>query len=307
MSNPLRWLISSVIIASIALSWTQVLDDAASEATLNNFKRTLTVAALARAFNGVISVAQGTEVAIQPVGVGVTLTLGEILDPLNDLVERFSYLTLLASVALGIQISLSEMAATPWLSGLLTLTGIGLLFWLWYGDQSAPNPTPTTAQTSRQHSAILHWLLRIVATLILARFLLSVVMITTYWIDEAFLRGKQDQAVAQLTSTSEAIEAIQTATPPPAVTSEEDFIDRSVRAFNDLLDSSKQTLNIQAQLAAVQARVEASVEQIIQLIVIFVLQTALLPLAGFWLCLWGLRRFWHWSTSQKSLSQNSHV
>jgi hypothetical protein len=294
ISNPARWLISIVVIASIALSWTHVLDDAASEGTLSNFKRTLTVAAVARAFNGVISVAQGTEVAIQPVGVGVTLTLGEILDPLNDLVERFSYLTLLASVALGVQLSLSEIATTPWLSGILSLTGIALLFGLWRNRADGPPAT-----------GIVHWLLRIVATLILARFLLSVVMITTYWIDEAFLRAKQEQAMTQLTTTSEAIESMQNNPPAAAAISsimqeeeDEGFIDRSVRAFSDLLDSSKQSLDLQAQLTALQNRVESSVEQIIQLIVIFVLQTALLPLAGFWLCLWGLRQFWHWSRGQ---------
>lgn len=34
--------------------------------------------------------AQGTELSIEPMGVGVILTLGELLDPLNDLIEQFS-------------------------------------------------------------------------------------------------------------------------------------------------------------------------------------------------------------------------
>jgi hypothetical protein len=51
---------------------------------------TLTVYAIARGLNAVISAAQGTELSIEPMGVGLTLTPGEILDPLNDLIEQFS-------------------------------------------------------------------------------------------------------------------------------------------------------------------------------------------------------------------------
>ena len=38
-----------------------------------------------------------------PAGVGVTLSIGELLDPFNDMVERFSWVMLLTSVSLGIQ------------------------------------------------------------------------------------------------------------------------------------------------------------------------------------------------------------
>ncbi|HEC72775.1 MAG TPA: hypothetical protein ENI26_00190, partial [Methylophaga aminisulfidivorans] len=64
---------------------------------------TLSVFALARGLNGVISVAQGTELSVEPMGVGVTLTPGQILDPLNDMVEQFSTVLLIASASLGIQ------------------------------------------------------------------------------------------------------------------------------------------------------------------------------------------------------------
>lgn len=46
--------------------------------------------ALVRGLNGVIALIQGTEVVVSPAGMGLTLTVGEILDPINDLAERFS-------------------------------------------------------------------------------------------------------------------------------------------------------------------------------------------------------------------------
>ena len=59
--------------------------------------------AIARTLDGVISVAQGTEVAVEPGGVGVNFALGQALDPINDLVERFSAAMLVATSSLALQ------------------------------------------------------------------------------------------------------------------------------------------------------------------------------------------------------------
>jgi len=65
----------------------------------SSFKQALGVFATAKALNGVISLAQGTEVGPP----GVTISIGEILDPINDLVERFSWIMLASLASLGIQ------------------------------------------------------------------------------------------------------------------------------------------------------------------------------------------------------------
>ena len=73
-------------------------------------KRALLGYAVARGLNGAISVAQGTEGAVQPAGVGVNFAPGEILDPINDLVERFSWIMMLAASSLGVQKVLLAMS-----------------------------------------------------------------------------------------------------------------------------------------------------------------------------------------------------
>ncbi|MCB1944024.1 MAG: hypothetical protein KDI53_18575, partial [Candidatus Accumulibacter sp.] len=83
-------------------------------------KRALVSFATARALNAVISVAQGTEVSMQPAGMGVVLTPGQLLDPVNDLVEQFSHLMLAASVAFGVQKVLISIGAYWVISLLLT-------------------------------------------------------------------------------------------------------------------------------------------------------------------------------------------
>ena len=82
-----KWLFSILLLLVAVLAVTPIVDQRASIEYEKLFQRALITFALARTINGVISVVQGTEVALQPAGVGVTLTPGEILDPVNDLIE----------------------------------------------------------------------------------------------------------------------------------------------------------------------------------------------------------------------------
>jgi len=80
-----KWALSAVLILLVALAFQGGMDSAGRNYTEQGFKRALITYGIARGLNGVISVAQGTEVSLQPAGVGVTLTPGQILDPVNDL------------------------------------------------------------------------------------------------------------------------------------------------------------------------------------------------------------------------------
>lgn len=265
------------MLALIALSWTSWLDRQADEVTVSNLKQALAVLALARTFNGVISVAQGTEVAIQPVGVGVTLTLGEVLDPLNDLIEQFSTLALLASVSLGLQITLSKITSSIWISGLFTLVAIIYLITLWL----------TRAQSSARLKSIGHAL----GMALFLRFILAIVLLATYGLDTLFLQRMQDEATASLSLTSNSLQAINQQSTADS-TETESLFDRTAEGLSQLLNSTRQSLDIQEQLDDVQSRAESSVEEIINLIVVFLLQTLLIPIATLYLCGWLLRKYW---------------
>jgi len=75
------------------------LDSEANSRIDASFQQALGVFATAKALNGVISLVQGTEIGPP----GVTISIGEILDPINDLVERFSWIMLASLTSLGIQ------------------------------------------------------------------------------------------------------------------------------------------------------------------------------------------------------------
>ncbi|MEM9624196.1 MAG: hypothetical protein AAF993_21330, partial [Pseudomonadota bacterium] len=125
------------------------------------------------------------------------------------------------------------------------------------------------------------------------RFLLVVVLLVTNLLNTMFLDQQQDTAMAQLSATSSDIEQLQHNSADNRRAAEsEDFFDRTSAQLKNLLDNSAQALDLQDQLAQLQARVEDSVEDIIRLIVIFLLQTLVLPLATVWLCWQLFRGFW---------------
>jgi len=263
-----------LLIALAGLSWSGLLEQSAEDSLKPTFQRALIAAALARGLNGVISVAQGTEIAIQPVGVGVTITVGEILDPLNDLVERFSWLALAASASLGTQMLLSEIFAEPLVNAALTLTVIAYLVILWW-----PRPLPS-----------LSWVLRLAGLIVFLRFLFSVVTLTVGWIDHWVLAERQQAAITQLSDTAREIDELEDAEIPA------DATERSVlERFESALDSSRRALDVEAQLEALSSRVESSISQLIDLIVLFVVQTLMLPLGAFYLAVASFRWFWRWS------------
>jgi ABC-type multidrug transport system fused ATPase/permease subunit len=263
-----------LLIALAGLSWSGLLEQSAEQSLKPTFQRALFAAAIARGLNGIISVAQGTEIAIQPVGVGVTITAGEILDPLNDLVERFSWLALAASASLGAQMLLSEIFAEPLVNAALTLTVIVYLLILWW-----PRPLPS-----------LGWMLRLAGLIVFLRFLFSVVTLTVGWIDHWVLAERQQEAITQLSDTTRELEELEDAEISP------DATERSVlERFESALDSSRQALDVESQLEALSSRVEDSISQLIDLIVLFVVQTLMLPLGAFYLALASFRWFWRWS------------
>uniref|UniRef100_UPI0040471F51 hypothetical protein n=1 Tax=Aliarcobacter sp. TaxID=2321116 RepID=UPI0040471F51 len=81
----------------LALSFT--IDDNAKKLVDESFSLSVIVFGSAKALNAVISLAQGTEFNLP----FVTVAVGEVLDPINDLIEQFSLVMLASMVSLGIQ------------------------------------------------------------------------------------------------------------------------------------------------------------------------------------------------------------
>jgi hypothetical protein len=90
----IKLLLTVLYVLLVLVNQAGPLDDRSRDYTKQGFKRALVTFAVTRGLNGIISVAQGTEVAVEPAGIGLVFTPGQILDPVNDLIERFSWIVL---------------------------------------------------------------------------------------------------------------------------------------------------------------------------------------------------------------------
>lgn len=268
-SGLLRRLLATLVVALIvATAWSGVLDTAAVDNTMPTFKRALATFAAARALNGVISVAQGTELAIQPVGVGVTLGVGQILDPLNDLIESFSWLALLACVSLGTQLLLAEAVVNDLFNAALSAAALLLVLAWWVVPSGRVAPV----------------LLRAFTILAFARFLFAVVALTTAWVDQTLLAERQTEALERIELTQTHIETLQEQAPPPATATQGSLLER----FGDYLDERRQALDVEARLNDLKDRVNGAIEEVIHLLVVFTVQTILVPVGTLLAAYWGL-------------------
>jgi hypothetical protein len=276
------------MLAALALSWTGSVDQAAKIQAQSALERVLIIFTVSRTLNGVISVAQGTEIALQPAGVGVTLTAGEILDPLNDLVERFSWLATAAAVSLGAQVLVTELLGSTWINLLLTaIVGFYLL---------------TLSIPSLRHFE--RAMFRTATLAVFGRLTFAVVVLSTNWLGNLSLTEKQDAAVAELSQTKQQLVALnahnardeaKVAPPGQRVAEADSILDRVGAFFSEQRDA----LDVGARLEALQQRAELAVTHLVTLSVIFLLQYLVLPIGALWLVMGGMRTAWRlwWAPS----------
>jgi len=263
-----------VAVALLALATSGVFDRAGFEYTERSFKRALVTFAVARGLNAVISVAQGTEIAVEPAGVGVNFTPGQVLDPINDLVEQFSWVMLASATALGLQRLLLDLfAATPF-TWLLTAVWLGALLLLWL---------PRVAPWGRA------WLLRLGLLLLVLRFAVPFLAMTGELFYGAFLHERYAASSARIEQVTVNIREINEGTEqeaPAAVEEGASLLERAQRAYQ----SAVSAVDVGSYLHKYEQAAADMSEQVVNLIVVFLVQTVLLPM----LFLWGVWRGMGW-------------
>lgn len=283
-----RTLIVSGLLMAAVLAVTPFLDRQAEANYEDLFQRALVTFALARTLNGVISAVQGTEVALQPAGVGVTLTPGEILDPVNDLVERFSWVMLGATISLGIQQVLLEVSAWWVVQGLVAILALWLVVLYLAGDRSGQAPGPGSGR---------QWLWRALLVALFLRFAVPLTLVANEAIYDLFLESRYDQSTEVIASAGEALESMaddpETAPVSPGGTAADDahlsgeisWLSGVVGSLGRAWDGATDRVNLGEKVDRIQARAGDVIEHVIQLSVVFILQTGVLPIAFLWLFL----------------------
>lgn len=266
--------LSGVLWFSESLS-IPILDEKAD----NYFETAITRASVAyattRAVNASVSVIQHSHLQLEPAGIGFSLALGQVLDPVNDMAERLSDVLVFSIVSLGVQKLGYELAyiLAPKAWALLALLAALVLLarafgFLWGGAFKL--------------------ILRSVLLLLLLRLLLPLSAIGS----EVFYREFVDKQVsAANTEIQQQVTLIKASQPIDVEQVAELSLWDRARAFVDDAGSFKQRLVLLSRNAEVL--VANLLEICWRYVSLFVVQILVLPLlAG--LIIW---RFWLGSRS----------
>ena len=260
----------------VGLSSFTSIDQYAEEDYEVLFQRALVTFALARTLNGLISAVQGTEVALQPAGVGVTLTPGEILDPVNDLVERFSWIMLGATISLGVQQVLLDVGQWWGIRLLVVLSGLA---WLWV---SLMTRNGISVSGRRLDST----LLRVFLVFLFLRFAVPLALIANETLFDLFLQSKYLESTEVIESAGSDIESAVSSGEESNAQEPQSIMGRLERA----LESTGEALNLSRRVEYIKNRAADVIEHLIQLSVVFIFQSAILPLAFLWALVHVLKR-----------------
>lgn len=235
-------------------------------------KETALTFAATRAVNAVISLVQESSFGFS-LGINVSIAAGQVLDPLNDLIERFSQLTLACLVALSMQkvlLDLSIILAATLLIPISATLGLITLWW------------PGFAQMQLRH--LCHRLSLLSLFLLLG---LPISILATDLCDKLLLasqisaaNGRINQVSDELAADTEHTSAL-TQRDDMGQTSLFDRIKRGGEQTQAQIEQSTKVLALLDQLKSLDT--DTLIEDIILLCGLYLLRALLLPIFMLWL------------------------
>lgn len=251
----------SVIIAVVIASFWGIFDKKSETYVDQSLKQAVVVYGVARGTNAVISVAQSFQIPF--------ITPGEILDPVNDLVERFSTLMELSIGSLVLQKLLIEITTHAYFN--YAIAAIGLLVML-------------TMFVLKEQFYMLS--LRFFLSVIFFRFAIVLVLFFNGMVSDTFVAkkisdetSKLDKVVKQASVLAE-VKAVTAVPIVPTKPRDEGIFERIGASFSEVKQKIVSTVSatfepINPKL--IKEKLENTVESMLRLMALFFLQTILLP------------------------------
>jgi len=271
-----KMLISVILVIIGIMAYTAVLDSLINKTYISELdtrgsayldealKKSVFTFAIVRGINGLISVVQGTYIAVTPAGLGVNLAVGEILDPLNDIIERFSMIMLISSTSLGIQKVLMEIGIWFGFKVLICFSLLIVLIGTWL-----PKFQSVNLKTLGY---------KLIVISIIIRFGIPVVAVSSGKVYDLFLKDKYEESTRSLEKIRGEIEDSGLIEENTMGKDKEGFLDTLKDKYQDLTGS----MDIKNRLSALKDSVSNAVDYIINLIIVFILQTIIIPLLVLW-------------------------
>ncbi|MDQ7055769.1 MAG: hypothetical protein Q9M89_04505 [Persephonella sp.] len=227
--------------------------DSKSSEYLNDTLKKLTITyATVRGLNAAVSVIKDSEMEIAPGGVGATIAVGEVVDPIDDLIERFSSILLISIASVGIQKAVF-LAGTNLFFKLIGVFLFLLSLFFIFKKQ---------------------WLfnlgIKIVAVAVLLRVMVPVSAFLTDYTYTAFFKESVEKAQSDI---SEIVEILKTDN-----NNSSSFIGK-IKGFN-----------VEEKVSLLKSYSSRLIDGIIVMLTAFIFQTVLLPLFAVWVMLKSVER-----------------
>ncbi len=259
-----RIFLSLMIIVISAVAMTNIADDYA-ERQLNQSMVAAGVSfATARTLDAGISLVKSTEVSAGVASVKV----GALLSPISDLIDKFCWVMTLAFGSLALQKILVTVLASPLANSVLILCSIAMLVALWY-------------KRARPSFMSVFSVFKVV---VLVRFLLVVTVSLNLAVDAFFLEERTLESTNQIQVVATTVDFLgdQSAMSAGDVENEQGYFEAMKQKWDSV---SNGVSNQKDKILNIKDDVETSIGGFINLMVLFILKTVLLPL----LFLYGLK------------------
>lgn len=264
----------------VAITWLPITDHIADADIDAGFNRALVSFGIAKGLNMVISLLQSTQFSAQPLGVGIAISPGELLDPINDLVEQFSNVMLLATVAFGIQKILIGIGGHVLVKSLLSAFGIAAA-WFVFKDRPVP-----------------YWLKNALILIVLVRLAVPAATVMSNSAYQVFLEPQYQASTAALNESALQLEALKNTTQQPvaptpqpeaAAPANDNWWSRTKAAVSSAVPASPSDFmqRVNTQVNGMNQRIQQIGEQVtrnvVSQIVVFLLQTLIFPIGLIWI------------------------
>jgi len=260
MPSHYRKLLGSLFIAALVLiSSIKLLDDYVDDYTTASITDAAITYATARGLNAVVSMIQSSSIEAGVGFVSGSVTIGELLDPINDMLERFSSVMTVVLASLAGQKVLLLIASHKLFIYLLAFVGIAAILALNFGKAGIQN-----------------LFFRAFLVLAFIRFCLAIAVALNSGVDLLFLEQQTRDNTEQIKAFQSNLLEINSAEKMDAESLRESSID-----FWKNLD-----------LEELNRKVTVGIEKFINLVAIYLLKTILFPLAFFYLTVYVIRKLW---------------
>ncbi len=235
------------------------------------FQDAITKAGLAyatiRTINASVSIIKESTVQLEPAGVGLSLAVGQVLDPIDDMTERLSHVLVTAIVSLGVQ-KLSYEIAISLVPPLFAAALIILSVLIWVGDHRL--------------GAIQHLVFQVLLFSAIFRFFLPVSSIANAFVHDHFFAGRIETAKAELSLGSTELDRLKELSLP-----EIEGVWTTIEKGKLFL--KKKSAEFKEAVVYTVDNMGRIIENLMELtflyVGLFVIQVLFLPLISFWILL----------------------